>query len=86
MQVEITDAGPVVPADEVAPLLGLEPADLPRLMREGIVTGRHEVGQDEDAGRFRLTLRYGTRSVRLTCTDDGNVLSRVRISVPDPAG
>lgn len=84
MRIEMTDEGPIVPATELGPLLGIAPADLPRLMREGIVTAQHEMGVDEDAGRFRLSFRYGDRLVRLTCADDGTVLSRIRVSVPEP--
>lgn len=84
MQIEMTRDGPVVPAQDLAPLLGVEPAELPRLMREGIVSARHEVGVDEDAGRFRLVFRYQDLQVRLTCTADGAVVSRVRISTGKP--
>ncbi|HET7409619.1 MAG TPA: DUF6522 family protein [Paracoccaceae bacterium] len=84
MRIDMTDDGPVVPATELGPLLGVPPADLPRLMREGIVTARHEAGVDEDAGRFRLSFRYGDRLVRLTCTDDGTVVSRIRVSGTAP--
>ena len=61
-------------------MLGLHPADLPRLMRDGIVTGQHEVRTGDHGGRFRVTFRYGERSLRLTCTEDGQVVSRVRIT------
>jgi hypothetical protein len=84
MRIEMTQEGPVVPAQELGPLLGIEPAELPRLMREGIVTARHELGMDEDHGRFRLSFRYRDTTVRLTCTSDGTVISRVRVSARDP--
>jgi hypothetical protein len=84
MRIEMTADGPVVPAAEIAPLLGVEPAELPRLMREGAVTARHEVGMDEDAGRFRLNFHYGDRLVRVTCSDDGTVLKWVRITGAEP--
>lgn len=84
MQIEMTDEGPMVRADQLAPLLGIDPAELQRLMREGEVTSRHEQGIDEDAGRFRLVFRYRDRMVRLTCTDDGKVISRTAISIPNP--
>lgn len=86
MRVDMTDNGPVVPAAELGPLLGVEPAELPRLMREGVVTARHELGIDEDAGRFRLSFRYRGRLVRLTCADDGTVVSSVRVSAAEPDG
>lgn len=85
MQIEMTDEGPIVPAAELGRLLGIDPAELQRLMREGKVTSIHEQGVDEDAGRFRMTFRYRDRVVRITCTDDGQVISRTAISAPDPA-
>ena len=84
MQVEITDEGPVVAAEDLGPLLDLPPAEIPRLIREGTVTTRYERGVDEDSGRFRLSFRYGARQLRLTCTDDGIVVSTVRISGTEP--
>lgn len=80
MRIEMTEDGPVAPAAELGPLLGVAPADLPRLMREGVVTARHEEGIDEDAGRFRLSFRYLDRLVRLTCAADGTVISRISVS------
>ena len=86
MRIEMTRDGPVVPAQELGPLLGIEPSELPGLMREGVVTARHEIGIDADAGRFRLHFRYRDRTVRLTCANDGTVIGQVRISAgqPDP--
>ena len=86
MRVEITEAGPVVRAEDVAPLLGLDPAALPRLMREGRVSCLHERGEGEDAGRFRMTFRHGEVRLRLTCAADGTVLKRLRAAAPDRGG
>lgn len=78
MRIELTENGPVVPAGDLGPLLGIEPTELPRLMREGEVAAAHEIGVGEDARRFRLRFRFGGRMVRLTCTDDGAVISTIR--------
>ena len=83
MQIETTKEGPVVPADEVAELLGLEPPGLRRLMREGSVSVQHEAGIEKDAGRFRLSFRYKGRLLRLTCASDGTVLTRVIVPEKD---
>lgn len=80
MRVEMTETGPVVAAEDLGPLLGLEPARVPGLLRQGVVTARHERGEGEHEGRFRLIFRYGDRQVRLTCTADGEVVSTVRIT------
>lgn len=61
-------------------MLGVEPSELPRLMREGIVTARHELGIDEDAGRFRLSFRYKNTTVRVTCAENGTVISSTRVT------
>jgi hypothetical protein len=78
MRVVIAETGPVVAAEDLAPLLGVAPRDLPRLMREGRVAAVHERGEGEDAGRFR----HGARRVRLTCDEGGHVLSRISHDVP----
>lgn len=83
MRIEMKDSGPVVPAGELGPLLGLDPVDLRRLMREGSVTAWHEAGTGDDAGRFRLSFRYGGRLLRLTCASDGSVLTRVLVTEKD---
>ena len=84
MQIEMTKDGPIVPAADLGPLLGVAPAELPRLLRDGIVAARHEEGVGEDAGRFRLIFRYRDRIVRLTCNDDGTLVSWVRRTAPGP--
>ena len=82
MRIDITETGPVVAAEDLAPLLGVPPRELPRLMREGRVAAVHERGEGADAGRFRLTFRHGARRVRLTCDEGGRVLSRISHDVP----
>ncbi|WP_299655778.1 DUF6522 family protein [uncultured Jannaschia sp.] len=78
MKLDINAAGVEVPADELAPLLEMAPPELRRQMREGGVTSVYETGEDEDAGRFRVTFRSAHWRVRFTCTSDGTVLSRLR--------
>lgn len=85
MRVDVTGAGPVVAAEDLGRLLGLRPAEVPRLMREGIVAVRYERRVDEDAGRFRLSFRDGGPQVLLTCTNDCTVVSTVRISGVEPS-
>ena len=77
MRVEMTESGPVVAAEDLGPALGVAPAEVPRLLREGRITALHERGEGEDAGRFRLTFRYGARRLRLTCDAEGRVISRI---------
>lgn len=42
----------------VAPPLGLSPERFMALWRRGLIRQRVEQGMGEDAGRFRVTLRY----------------------------
>lgn len=59
--------------------LGVEPRDVPVLMREGAITGACEQGIDADAGRHRLTFFYKGRRLRLIVEDTGRVVSRSAI-------
>ena len=69
-----TPAEFVVDAAIMAPRLGLSPRRFMALWRRGLIQQRVEQGVGEDAGRFRLTLRYlGTR-VQLTVDAQGAVI------------
>jgi hypothetical protein len=80
MKVELTAEGVTVEATDLGPLLGLKPAEVPGAMRRGEITSLYERGEGEDAGRFRVTFRHGSVKLRLTCAEDGTVISRVRTS------
>lgn len=55
-----------VPANVLAEGFGLTADALWREMKRGIVYGVVERGEDEDAGRTRLTFRYRARSWSMT--------------------
>lgn len=78
MRIEIINDQPVIDAQDLGALLDLEPAQVQAKMREGEITSKYEVGQDEDAGRFRMTFFYNGKRVRLTCAADGTVISTIR--------
>jgi hypothetical protein len=78
MKIEINDGQPVVDANDLGPLLKIDPADVQEKMRQGEITSLYELGQDEDLGRFRLTFRYLGKRVRLTCNMDGTVISTIK--------
>lgn len=84
MKVHVTDKGITVDASDLGPLLGLEPAEVPEKMRSGEITSMHEAGSGEDAGRFRVTFWHNGQRLRLTCAEDGTVLSRVKNSGKPP--
>ena len=81
MKIEMNGDQPVVDAADLGPLLGLDPAVVQGKMRRNEITCLHETGQEEDAGRFRLTFRYGGKRVRLTCSADGTVISTIKTNV-----
>jgi len=73
------EGGFTVDAEDLGPLLGVDPSLVPELMRGGQITSRSETGDGEDLGRFRLTFRYGVLTVRLVVTTEGEVLQQSRI-------
>ena len=78
VKIEIENGQPIIDANDLGPLLGLEPAEVKARMRNGDITSKYEVGEGDDAGRFRLTFYHAGKRVRLTCGADGEVLSTVR--------
>ncbi|WP_306113117.1 MULTISPECIES: DUF6522 family protein [unclassified Roseovarius] len=83
MKLDVSGDKITVDAGDLAPLIGCAPAEVPQLMREGRITSTFEKGEGEDAGRFRVTFRFGTTKVRFTCAEDGSVLSHIRTQVAD---
>lgn len=81
MKLDVEGERITVDSAELAPLLDLAPGDLRQRMQEGRIGILSETGEGEDAGRFRVTFRAERWQVRLTCAEDGTVLSRVRAKV-----
>ena len=80
MRLEPTaEGGFVIDAEDLGPLLGVEPPRVPELMREGRITCRSERGEGEDEGRFRLTFRHGRTTLRLVVQAAGTVIGPRRI-------
>ena len=65
-----------VNAEIVAAGLHLDPEALRKGLHDGHVTSLCETGQDEDAGRFRITFFSATRRLRLVIDAQGVVLQR----------
>ena len=78
---------PVIEAVEIARLLELDVPGFQDLMRSGSIKSTIEQGEGEDSGKFRLTFQSPRWRVRLTCKDDGEVLTltRVRLTAPPTA-
>jgi len=85
VKINMENGQPLIEATDLGPLLGLEPALVPEKMRCGEITSRFETGEGEDAGKFRLTFYHNSKRIRLTCAQDGTVLSTSRIPVGKPA-
>lgn len=64
-----------VEAETVARGLNISEEDLRSGLQSGRITSQSETGQDEDAGRFRLTFYSPTRRVRLVVNESGEVLT-----------
>ncbi len=78
MKVNMTTDGAMIDAEDLGPLLGLAPAQVPEKMRSGEITSQSEQGVDEHAGTIRLTFWHADRRVRIVCDDNGNVLKTSR--------
>mgnify|MGYP000300024057 CR=1 FL=1 len=61
----------VVDPHIVAPKLGLSAESFRQAMREGLIAGTVERGEQEDAGRTRLTFRYGRHAWAVQVEPDG---------------
>lgn len=76
---------PVVDAASIAPLLELGLSEFQALMRAGRIRSTIERGEGDDTGRFRITFQSPTWRVRLTCVEDGTVISTARVKLPAAA-
>lgn len=78
-EVEIAGSTVTVDAGVVAEAFGITPDELRDLMRDGVITSRHERGEGEDEGRARMSFLYRGLTFRLTIDEkSGVVLSRAR--------
>ena len=72
--IQLGDNQVTIDAEALAPKLGLTVEALKENMARGHVMGVVETGMDEDAGRVRLTFRYGTRVWRIVIEPDGRLI------------
>jgi len=77
--IEIEDGEITVDAALVAEGLGLSQSRLQALMRSGSITSRCEIGQDADAGRYRLNFLFGNRVLRYIVDENGKPLGPAQI-------
>lgn len=76
---------PTVDAAYLATRFDLPAETLRKFMTQGLVRSRVEVGNGEDSGRSRLTVRIGNRMWIAIVGADGNVLSEETRFVASPA-
>ena len=73
-QVHFQDDSFDVDAALIAHGLGLEPAQIPTMMRDGQISSRCERGEAEDSGRYRLTFLHGDQRLCLIINERGQVI------------
>ena len=69
----VDDGEITVEAEALAPKLGLSIEALKENMAKGLVMSVTETGENEDAGRTRLTFRYRSRVWRVVIESDGRL-------------
>lgn len=74
----------VLEAQVVARAFGLSPEETRRRMREGQITSLCEAGEEEHAGRWRLTFRHQGRALRLVVDEKGEILNRSTFPIGAP--
>lgn len=83
------DGGAVeVDAAIVGKGLKIEASLVQPLIRSGKITCRHEVGEGDDAGRFRLSFFFGNRRLRLIVNETGSIIQQSAVDfggLPLPA-
>ncbi len=71
--ISIENGEVTVDAEALASKLGLTVEALKQNMAKGLVMGVTETGENEDAGRTRLTFRYRARVWRVVIEADGSL-------------
>jgi len=72
-----------VEASFLAEHFHLRPADVPELLRNQRILAQCERGEKNDAGRYRLSFRFGASRLSLVVDEGGNILRRMSVRWPD---
>ncbi|WP_193140930.1 MULTISPECIES: DUF6522 family protein [unclassified Meridianimarinicoccus] len=86
MKLEPTENGFEADPGDLGRLFDRTPEEIRQMMQDGAMTCLVERGEGDDAGRFRVTLRDGTRRVRLVVDTLGNVLTTTRVPMTARSG
>lgn len=81
--VHVKDGGFEVEAGYLAEQFRLRPAEVPELMRKERIKAVCERGEKEDAGRYRLSFRFGASRLSLVVDESGNILRRMSVRWPE---
>lgn len=84
MKVGFDQGRPIIAASEIAALLELDVPVFQDLMLSGSIRSTVERGEGEDDGKFLLTFQSPQWRLRLTCKDDGEVLTLTRVRLTTP--
>lgn len=84
-EVERSGDGFIVDAQVLAKAFDLSPEETRARMQGGQIVSLCESGEDEDAGRWRLTFRHQGRALRLIVDADGEILSRSTFPAGHPS-
>ncbi len=84
IQLQPTQDGFDIEADDLASLLALPVEEVRREMQAGRIVSRFEQGVEEHAGSWRVTFIHGRERAQLTVDDSGRVLRRSRVSWSEP--
>jgi hypothetical protein len=82
--VHVRDGTFEIEASYLAQHFRLRPADVPELLRRQRIMARCERGEKDDAGRYRLSFRFGASRLSLVVDGGGNILRRMSVRWPDP--
>lgn len=78
--ISMDDEGATIDAAILAEGLGIEAAEIDRLIREGRLTSSFEKGIGADEGKSRLTFWIEGKRLRVVVDDRGTILQRFRIN------
>lgn len=73
--ITVADDAIQIDADVLAKAFRIDVDELKKGMRESTITSQFERGEEEDAGRMRLTFFSARRQVRITAEESGRILT-----------
>jgi hypothetical protein len=81
--IHVRDGAFEIEADYLAQHFRLRPADVPHLLRSQRIKAQCERGEKDDAGRYRLSFRFGASRLSLVVDEGGNILRRFSVRWPE---